>query len=89
MNINKSLNLGNESSPNFQPHFIAKNIIKNFGGIKALNNLNFEVNRGEVMGLVGDNGAGKSTLMKAISGSQLCDSGTFFIKDFYSENHHF
>ena len=31
------------------------------------------------MGLVGDNGAGKSTLMKAISGAQLCDSGSFFI----------
>ena len=76
---NNTLDLGNTNSPNSLPHFVAKNIIKNFGGIKALNNLNFEVSRGEVMGLVGDNGAGKSTLMKAISGSQLCDSGTFFI----------
>ena len=76
---NNTLDLGNTNSPNSLPHFVAKNIIKNFGGIKALNNLNFEVSRGEVMGLVGDNGAGKSTLMKAISGSQLCDSGTFMI----------
>ena len=55
---NNTLNLGNTNSPNSLPHFVAKNIIKNFGGIKALNNLNFEVSRGEVMGLVGDNGAG-------------------------------
>ena len=74
-----------ESGKNISPtqsqlsHFVAKGIEKNFGGIKALSNVNFEINRGEVMGLVGDNGAGKTTLMKAISGAQLCDSGSFYI----------
>lgn len=60
-------------------HFCAQGIMKKFGGVKALRDVNFELSRGEVMGLVGDNGAGKSTLLKAISGAQLCDSGTFFI----------
>ena len=72
--------LKNTSSNQTNPiHFSAQGIMKKFGGIDALNNINFELNRGEVMGLVGDNGAGKSTLMKAISGAQLCDSGSFFI----------
>jgi len=72
--------LKNTSSNQTNPiHFSAQGIMKKFGGIDALNNINFELNRGEVMGLVGDNGAGKTTLMKAISGAQLCDSGSFFI----------
>lgn len=45
-----------------------KNITKEFPGVKALNNVNFKVKRGEVHALVGENGAGKSTLMKVLSG---------------------
>ncbi len=45
-----------------------KNITKEFPGVKALNNVNFKVRRGEVHCLVGENGAGKSTLMKVLSG---------------------
>lgn len=45
-----------------------KNIVKEFPGVKALNNVNFEVERGEIHCLVGENGAGKSTLMKVLSG---------------------
>ena len=50
-------------------------ISKHFGGINALSNVNFEVKRGEVVGLVGENGAGKSTLIKIISGVHSKDSG--------------
>jgi simple sugar transport system ATP-binding protein len=46
----------------------AKGISKYFGAITALNNVNFHVGHGEVLGVVGDNGAGKSTLMKILSG---------------------
>ena len=45
-----------------------KNITKEFPGVKALNEVSFKVNRGEIHCLVGENGAGKSTLMKVLSG---------------------
>jgi putative multiple sugar transport system ATP-binding protein len=45
-----------------------KNIVKEFPGVKALNNVNFKVKKGEIHCLVGENGAGKSTLMKVLSG---------------------
>ena len=45
-----------------------KNITKEFPGVKALNEVNFKVRRGEIHALVGENGAGKSTLMKILSG---------------------
>ncbi|MDD3402824.1 MAG: sugar ABC transporter ATP-binding protein [Hespellia sp.] len=45
-----------------------KNIVKEFPGVKALNDVNFKVKKGEIHCLVGENGAGKSTLMKVLSG---------------------
>jgi len=45
-----------------------RNITKEFPGVKALNNVSFQVKRGEIKALVGENGAGKSTLMKVLSG---------------------
>ena len=44
------------------------NITKEFPGVKALDNVNFKVRKGEIHALVGENGAGKSTLMKVLSG---------------------
>ena len=51
------------------------NISKSFGAVKALQNVNFEVMPGEIVGLVGDNAAGKSTLMKILSGAYVTDHG--------------
>lgn len=45
-----------------------RNITKEFPGVKALDNVNFQVKKGEIHCLVGENGAGKSTLMKVLSG---------------------
>ncbi|MBZ4646599.1 MAG: D-xylose transport system ATP-binding protein [Petroclostridium sp.] len=45
-----------------------RNITKEFPGVKALNNVNFKVKKGEIHALCGENGAGKSTLMKVLSG---------------------
>jgi ABC-type sugar transport system ATPase subunit len=54
--------------PEQPPILEMKNIVKTFPGVKALNNVSFQVARGEIHCLVGENGAGKSTLMKVLSG---------------------
>ncbi len=54
-------------------------VSKSFGAVEALVDVDFEVDAGEVVALVGDNGAGKSTLIKAISGAQPADHGTIEI----------
>ncbi len=54
-------------------------ICKNFGGVKALRNVDFEVNTGEIHCLAGENGCGKSTLIKIVSGAHQATSGTIFI----------
>ncbi len=50
---------------------------KRFGAVEALRDVDLTVHRGEVVALAGDNGAGKSTLIKAISGVQPADEGSF------------
>ena len=50
-------------------------VIKSFGGIHAIQNITFEVQAGEVLGLMGPNGAGKTTLLNLIAGVYRPDSG--------------
>ena len=57
-----------------------KNVSKSYGGkTKALNNINFTVNDGEVFGFIGHNGAGKTTLIKSIVGIHDFDEGEILI----------
>lgn len=55
-------------------------ISKSFPGVQALKDVQFELNRGEVLALVGENGAGKSSLMKILSGIYTKDSGSIFLE---------
>lgn len=59
--------------------FRMEGICKSFPGVKALDHVSLQVNKGEVHGLVGENGAGKSTLMKIMSGVYHADEGKIFI----------
>jgi len=52
-----------------------RGVMKSFGSVQALSDVDLEVNKGEVMALVGDNGAGKSTLIKCIAGTYTMDEG--------------
>jgi len=56
-----------------------KNIIKEFPGVRALDNISFRANGGEVVALVGENGAGKSTLLKVLNGDYQPDGGEYLI----------
>ncbi|HCU57336.1 MAG TPA: lipase [Anaerolineaceae bacterium] len=54
-------------------------IIKRFGGVTALDDVSFSINKGESLTLVGENGSGKSTMIKIISGVYTPDEGDIFI----------
>lgn len=56
-----------------------KNITKTFPGVKALDNAQLTLYKGEVLGLLGENGAGKSTLMNVLGGVYIADSGSVSI----------
>jgi D-xylose transport system ATP-binding protein len=58
------------------PVLVLKGVSKSFGPVRALSDVDFEVQSGEVVALVGDNGAGKSTLVKTIAGIHPPDAGT-------------
>ena len=55
-------------------------ISKSFPGVQALKDVQFELNSGEVLALVGENGAGKSSLMKILSGIYAKDEGSIFLE---------
>ncbi len=58
------------------PLFSLRKISKEFGHVKALKDVDFDIRSGEVLGLVGDNGAGKSTIVKILCGIYRPDSGS-------------
>jgi D-xylose transport system ATP-binding protein len=65
------------SAANGEPLLELHGVSKRFGAVQALDDVDFDVRAGEVVGLVGDNGAGKSTLVKVMSGIYLADAGEY------------
>jgi ABC-2 type transport system ATP-binding protein len=63
------------------PILEVKNLTKTFGDFKALRNINFHVNRGEIYGFLGPNGAGKSTSLRIILGLVYANSGAVFFNN--------
>ena len=51
----------------------ARSVSKNFGAVRAVDNVSFEIEKGKILGLIGPNGAGKTTLLKAVLGLTDCE----------------
>lgn len=56
-----------------------KNLCKSFGETQVLNNINFKVNEGEFVAIMGQSGSGKSTMLYSISGMDRPTSGNVFL----------
>ena len=63
-----------------QPFLELDGLLKNFGGLRAVDNVSFSMNRDEVLGLIGPNGAGKTTLVRLITSILKPDSGSIRFK---------
>jgi len=66
---------------------VVKNITKLYGEQKALNNVSFSIEKGEIVGFLGPNGAGKSTMMKIITGYINASEGEVFVNNFDVSTH--
>ena len=58
----------------------AQRIVKNFGGLTAVNNVTLQVDAGEIVGLIGPNGAGKTTFLNCVAGTYRPSAGTVHLK---------
>ena len=61
--------------------FEVKNLVKHFGGLAAVNNVTFQVNEGEIFGLIGPNGSGKTTIFNLISNFHPVTGGKIYFNN--------
>jgi len=62
-------------------HFKVENLSISFGGIKAVNNVSFEVEENKIFSIIGPNGSGKTTIFNMISGIYKPNEGTIFLEN--------
>jgi branched-chain amino acid transport system ATP-binding protein len=59
-----------------------ENVSISFGGLKALSDVNLQIEKGEIVGLIGPNGSGKTTLLNVISGIYTPEAGTVYLENY-------
>jgi len=64
-----------------KPILMAEGLTKHFGGVYALKDVNFTLNEGDVLGIIGPNGSGKTTLINCVTGFLKPDGGSVIYKD--------
>ncbi len=64
-----------------KPMLRIEGLAKNYGGLKAVRGVSFEVPEGEIVGLIGPNGAGKTTTFNMIAGAEKPSAGKIFLFD--------
>ncbi|MDB5398975.1 MAG: sugar transporter ATP-binding protein, partial [Rhodopila sp.] len=79
LSADKTRSAASAADPNREPVLRIINGCKIYGGVHAIQDINFDLYPGEVHALVGENGAGKSTLCKAIAGATQLTSGEFYV----------
>jgi fructose transport system ATP-binding protein len=75
--------MASESFPvsELRPILSARGLSKRYGHVVALNNADFDLYHGEILGVIGDNGAGKTTLIKVLTGAIMPDHGEIRLED--------
>ena len=73
------INVSENNKKDSDNSIIIKNVSKNFGGVKALDQVNLKIEEGEIHAIIGPNGSGKSTFVNVLSGAVFFDSGTIDI----------
>lgn len=61
------------------PVLTARNVVRRFGGVIAVNDVSFQIRQGEILGLIGPNGAGKTTMFDLLAGSVVPSSGEIIL----------
>lgn len=69
------LDIHSESETHREPLLSVRNFTKTFGSVRAVNDINLDIYKPEVLGIIGDNGAGKSTFLSLLTGFNKADSG--------------
>src|SRR5215831_7258192 len=62
-----------------QPAVTVTNLVKRYGGLRAVDDVSFSIREGEIFGIIGPNGAGKTTAVECISGLRAPDSGSISV----------